>query len=88
MTVSKIGTPASVVFLLVKVGSDHRPATAEDLIDVRKDFEKVIGPAFPELPVIVTHHGVQVEVVTVREPESVRAAVQCLKEMKGLDVLI
>ncbi len=45
-------------FLLVKVGSDSRPATNSDIEDVRKNLEEL---GLPRLKCLVTHHNVEIQ---------------------------
>lgn len=51
-------------FLIVKVGSDDRPAAQEDIDLIEKVFKKALDDNFPRLPVIVTHHNIVVELHT------------------------
>ncbi len=51
-------------FLVVKVGSDNRPATQEDIEQVQKKLKECLGDKFPDLPVIVTHHCMDVKLYT------------------------
>lgn len=51
-------------FLVVKVGSDDRPATEEDIKLVQEGFEEALGDKFPDLPVVVTHHNIDVALYT------------------------
>jgi hypothetical protein len=48
-------------FLLVKVGSDCRPATDEDIEDVEQKVRGELEEKYPNLPIVVTHHNVQIE---------------------------
>lgn len=45
-------------FLLVKVGSDSRPAAASDIEDIQKRFEEL---GVSRLRCLVTHHNVEIE---------------------------
>lgn len=51
-------------FLIVKVGSDPRPATDDDLKQIQETFEKSLGDKFPDLPIVVTHHCMDVKLYT------------------------
>ena len=55
-------------FLLVKVGSDIKPATNADIDDVVKSFD-VIHKKYPDLPIVVSHHAIEVQYITL-EPET------------------
>jgi len=46
--------------LVVKVGSDNRPATKEDLEDVEKQIKKALED--PD-PILVTHHNIEFQYV-------------------------
>ena len=61
MTIERLGIDEDS-FLVVKVGSDDRPATQQDIDLMKKDIEAVIKPKWPTLPVLVTHHDVELEV--------------------------
>ncbi len=54
-------TPNS--FLLVKIGSEGRPAKHQDITDMQSTFEEALNEKFPNLPVIITHHDVDVQVI-------------------------
>jgi hypothetical protein len=57
----------SKYILLVKVGSDCRPAASDDIQDVKKAIEAAFSdPAKPKTVGIVTHHAIQVELLQVR----------------------
>ncbi len=58
-------------FLLVKIGSDSRPACTQDLEDIEKVLDELLGKKFPDLPVVVTYHSVNMEIVTVPADRSV-----------------
>jgi len=52
--------------LVVKLGTDDRPATDEDLACFQEDFKKLIdkaGLGF-EIKVMVTHHAMEFEVLS------------------------
>ena len=51
-------------FLIVRIGSEDRPASTEDIEQVQKAMEKALGSKFPDLPVIVTHHCMDVKLYT------------------------
>ncbi len=48
-------------FLVVKIGSESRPAIEEDIEQVQKSFDKFLGNKFPDLPIVVTHHYMDVK---------------------------
>lgn len=48
-------------FLVVKVGCDDHPATQKDLDVEQERFNRILGDSF-NLPIVVTHHNVTVEV--------------------------
>lgn len=50
-------------FLVIKVGSAERPATAEDIKEVQTKFAE-LGEKFPNLPIIVTHRCIDVQLYT------------------------
>lgn len=50
-------------FLLVKIGSETRPASENDIKDAKKLFQE-LREKFPELTVIITHHSISVELHT------------------------
>lgn len=51
-------------FLVVKVGTDARPASKADLDDVIVVFKEMLDGKFPDLPVIVTHSSIDVQLFT------------------------
>lgn len=51
-------------FLVVKVGSDNRPATVGDIELIQDIMDKALGKKFPDLPVIVSHHDIDVKLYT------------------------
>lgn len=75
-------------FLFVRVGSNDKPAVDGDIENVRKEFKDQLGAAFAEIPVVVTHHNVDVQVVDVREPESLRQYGELLQQEASLHGLV
>jgi hypothetical protein len=63
--VKLINVPQQNSFLLVRVGSEVRPATTDDIADVGKAFETALSKQFPNLPIIITHHAVDVKIVEI-----------------------
>lgn len=51
-------------FLVVKVGNQDRPACLADIEQVRDQFADALRNEFPDLPILVTHHAVEVELHT------------------------
>lgn len=51
-------------FLVVRIGSEDRPASNDDIEQTKKALEKALGSKFPDLPVIVTHHCMDVKLYT------------------------
>lgn len=54
-------------FLVVKVGDQDRPACLADIEQVRDIFTEALRNKFPDLPIIVTHHAMDVELHTTAE---------------------
>lgn len=53
--------------LLVKVGSECRPAGEDDIKDIKDSLDAAFSdPSKPKTVCIVTHHQVQMELVPVR----------------------
>lgn len=50
-------------FLLVKIGSETRPASEDDIKDAKKLFQE-LREKFPELTVLITHHNMDVKLYT------------------------
>ncbi len=53
-------------FLVVKIGSDDRPASTQDIEDVQNCIKKL---NMPKLRYLVTHHLVDFQVIKVCEKE-------------------
>ena len=49
--------------LLVRIGSDSRPATTADIADFSKQLDKFLGKKYPDLLVLVTHHNVDMQFI-------------------------
>lgn len=56
-------------FLIVKIGDDNRPATLQDIKDVKDELARCLSPRFPDLPVIVTHHNIEFKLYTCNKGE-------------------
>lgn len=50
--------------LIVRVGSDKRPATYQDLEDVECTLSAAFGDSMPDLRIAITHHDVDFQLVT------------------------
>jgi len=46
--------------LIIKVGSDNRPATDEDIKEVAKSLEKYLSDI--DCKIIVTHHAIEAKI--------------------------
>ncbi len=57
-------------FLLVKMGSNARPACTQDLHKMEEDIHEFLGDKFSDLPIMVTHYLVDMEVITLPSGES------------------
>lgn len=55
--------PTSIQMLVVKVGNDERPAGPDDIADTVKSITEALKGGVS--PVLVTHHAISFEVVTV-----------------------
>jgi len=49
--------------VLVKVGNSDRPASADDLEDMKKQWEDALNNSEVDCTVIITHHAVDVDVL-------------------------
>ena len=49
--------------LIVKVGNDERPATVENIKELKKKIKKVLRSAGIDIATLVTHHTVDVSIV-------------------------
>lgn len=51
-------------FLVVKVGSIDKPPTVVDIQDTQEKFEHALSEKFPDLPIIVSHYDIDVQLYT------------------------
>lgn len=54
-------------FLVVKIGSNDRPATEKDIEKHQEIMKQALGEKFPDLPIIVTHHNFDLQLYTIQE---------------------
>jgi len=60
--------PTDGGFLLVRVGSDYRPATAEDIKDVQESISKLCNK--DEFNCLVSHHAIDAQWVPMPEKKT------------------
>ncbi|MHA2279937.1 MAG: hypothetical protein ACXAC5_03550 [Promethearchaeota archaeon] len=57
-------------FMIVKVGTEDRPATTTDIENIRQDMKQLfddvrkLNPDFPRIACLITHHAVEFKLFT------------------------
>lgn len=72
-------------FLVVRIGSDTRPATSQDIKDVENDFKENKFKSLEGVDILVTHHNFECEwISTLTSEEQHQIQASCLKTLRSL----
>jgi hypothetical protein len=50
-------------FLLVRVGTNDRPATSEDISEIKNKLEELLEEKNIECTLFVTHHAISIDII-------------------------